>query len=33
MPDYTLWHETMLRLTFGAALAALIAFVASKCAM
>jgi len=31
MPDYTLWHETMLRLTFGAALAALIAVVASRC--
>ncbi len=31
MPDYTLWHETMLRLTFGAALATLIAVVASRC--
>jgi hypothetical protein len=30
-PDYVLWHETMLRLTFGAALAALIAIVASRC--
>src|SRR5437667_3124720 len=31
MPDYTLWHETMLRLTFGAALATLIAVIASRC--